>query len=67
MKIFEDIEEIRNIPPAAVALGNFDGVHLGHQELIRRMVARARQDGPGRRRRLPFQLTRGICSPERRR
>ena len=45
MKIFEDIAEIRNIPPAAVALGNFDGVHLGHQELIRRMVARARQDG----------------------
>lgn len=66
MKIFEDIEEIRNIPPAAVALGNFDGVHLGHQELIRRMWR-----APGRtvwqRRRLPFQLTRGICSPERRR
>lgn len=66
MKIFEDIEEIRNIPPAAVALGNFDGVHLGHQELIRRMVARA-GGTVWQRRRLPFQLTRGICSPERRR
>lgn len=45
MKIVESIDEIRSIPPAAVALGNFDGVHLGHQELIRRMVQRARQDG----------------------
>lgn len=30
-------------PPAAVSvtIGNFDGVHLGHQELLRRTVARA--------------------------
>ena len=45
MKIFEDLDEIIDIPSAAVALGNFDGVHLGHQELIRRMVERARRDG----------------------
>ena len=45
MKIFETLEEIRNIEPAAVALGNFDGVHLGHQELIRQMVNTARERG----------------------
>ncbi len=33
--------------PAAVAvtIGNFDGVHLGHRELLRRTVARARAEG----------------------
>lgn len=28
-------------PPAVVTVGNFDGVHLGHQALIRRVVADA--------------------------
>jgi riboflavin kinase/FMN adenylyltransferase len=34
-------------PPAAVSvtIGNFDGVHLGHQELLRRTVARANATG----------------------
>ena len=43
MKIFETLEEIKDIEPSAVALGNFDGVHLGHQELIRQMVKTARE------------------------
>lgn len=30
---------------AAVTIGNFDGVHLGHRELLRRTVARARAAG----------------------
>lgn len=37
------------VPPpfrgAIVALGNFDGVHLGHQAVIGRAVARARDEG----------------------
>jgi len=35
-------------PPTAgvsVTIGNFDGVHLGHQELLRRTVARANAAG----------------------
>ncbi len=32
--------------PVSVTIGNFDGVHLGHRELLRRTVARARaEDG----------------------
>lgn len=31
--------------PFIVTIGNFDGVHLGHQALIRRTVQRARQTG----------------------
>jgi riboflavin kinase/FMN adenylyltransferase len=30
---------------ASVTVGNFDGVHLGHQELLRRTVARAKETG----------------------
>lgn len=45
MKIFETLEEIKDIEPSAVALGNFDGIHLGHQELIKKTVEKARAEG----------------------
>jgi riboflavin kinase/FMN adenylyltransferase len=31
--------------PTAVTVGNFDGVHLGHREMFRRLMARARDMG----------------------
>jgi riboflavin kinase/FMN adenylyltransferase len=33
------------VAPAVVALGNFDGVHLGHQVVVRRAVGEARARG----------------------
>ena len=38
MRLFTSLEEIDKIEETVVALGNFDGVHKGHQELIRRTV-----------------------------
>lgn len=38
MKQFTSLDEIRHLEETVVALGNFDGVHKGHQELIRRAV-----------------------------
>lgn len=38
----EDLE--RDYLSVTVALGTFDGVHLGHQEILRRVVRRARQE-----------------------
>jgi riboflavin kinase/FMN adenylyltransferase len=35
---------VERLPAPAVAIGMFDGVHRGHQELIRRAVAAARQE-----------------------
>ena len=32
-------------PPSAVSVGVFDGVHVGHQEILRRVTERARTDG----------------------
>jgi riboflavin kinase/FMN adenylyltransferase len=43
------IRSLYNITPAqqggVVTIGNFDGVHLGHQALLKRAVARARELG----------------------
>lgn len=45
MKVFKDLDSIIDIEPTVVALGNFDGVHMGHQELIRRCVEAAKTAG----------------------
>lgn len=45
MKIFNSLEEIKNIEPTVVALGNFDGVHKGHQSIIDRTVKSAEAAG----------------------
>lgn len=45
MEIFEILEDIQSIKPTAVALGNFDGVHLGHQKLIKTAVDKAHANG----------------------
>ena len=41
MKVFTTWEEIENIAPTVLALGNFDGVHAGHQTLIAHAVKNA--------------------------
>lgn len=37
MRIFHNISEIENIPNAVVTIGTFDGVHLGHQAIFKKM------------------------------
>ena len=43
MIVYNNLEDIKDIPKTSIALGNFDGVHLGHQELIRQAVNNARR------------------------
>ena len=43
MKIYNDLNTIEDLGKTAVALGNFDGVHLGHKELIKAAVNAARR------------------------
>ena len=45
MRVFRSLEEICGIEPTVTALGNFDGVHLGHQALVRTAVRQAAQAG----------------------
>lgn len=42
---FDSIEEIKNIGASCIALGNFDGVHVGHQNLISSAVKKAKKLG----------------------
>lgn len=46
MTVFRSLEEARGkFAPSALSIGNFDGVHRGHQELFRRLVERCRAEG----------------------
>lgn len=45
MRIFNSLEEINKIEPTVVALGNFDGIHKGHQQIISRTVKEAEAAG----------------------
>jgi riboflavin kinase/FMN adenylyltransferase len=46
MRIIRDLNELAApLPNAVVTIGNFDGVHLGHREIFRRLVGRARELG----------------------
>lgn len=45
MQIISGITEIHIDSPTAVAIGKFDGVHLGHKELIRCITEKAHSSG----------------------
>ncbi len=46
MRIFSSLEEARtSFAPSAVTIGNFDGVHAAHHELMRAVVRLARECG----------------------
>jgi riboflavin kinase/FMN adenylyltransferase len=45
MKIFRSLEEVpADLGPTIVSVGNFDGIHCGHQHVLREMVRRAREN-----------------------
>jgi len=46
MRVLHSIEQLSEVPgPLSVAIGVFDGVHLGHQALIRRAMMEAAKAG----------------------
>src|SRR5260370_1477531 len=46
MRIFRSVEEVPgDFGPAIVSVGNFDGMHCGHQEVLKEVVQRARATG----------------------
>ncbi len=45
MKVYQDFEEVGDIPNAVLTIGTFDGVHVGHQKIIQRVNAEAEKIG----------------------
>jgi riboflavin kinase/FMN adenylyltransferase len=45
MEIIRDLDSLGPYPFPVVALGNFDGVHLGHQAILRTAIDRAQANG----------------------
>jgi riboflavin kinase/FMN adenylyltransferase len=46
MKIYHSLDEVpADFGPSALTIGNFDGVHLGHRHILKRLVALAQERG----------------------
>jgi riboflavin kinase / FMN adenylyltransferase len=46
MKIFRSLEELpEGLGPSVVSVGNFDGLHCGHQQVLKEVVRRACETG----------------------
>lgn len=44
MKIYTSLRKVKNSKPTAVAIGSFDGVHLGHQAIIKKLTSIAKKN-----------------------
>jgi FAD synthase len=45
MKIIKDLREIKRDEKSVITLGTFDGLHLGHQQIVDTVIQKSRKSG----------------------
>ncbi|MBR0308940.1 MAG: bifunctional riboflavin kinase/FMN adenylyltransferase, partial [Mogibacterium sp.] len=45
MQIINDLNQLNINEKTAVALGNFDGIHIGHQKIMQKAIDAAKEQG----------------------
>jgi riboflavin kinase/FMN adenylyltransferase len=45
MRLIDDLTSVQVEQPTIVTIGAFDGLHIGHQQIMRQLVAQARESG----------------------
>jgi len=45
MEIIRGLHNLKKLPGCVLTVGNFDGVHVGHQEILKNLVNKAKEQG----------------------
>ena len=45
MRKVKNIETYKSVAPSVVTIGTFDGVHIGHQKIIKRLINTGKKEG----------------------